>query len=307
MKGMELAEKFFLSYGREMLASEFSSVADRIAVGLVGHGSECFGYDDDISYDHDYGPAFNMWITDDDDKLFGFKLFRAYEKLPKTFEGYTASQKSARGGNFRGVQTIENFYAFYLGGKGLPKNNFDWLSIPDYALAEATNGKVFVDKLGEFTRIRKVLLSERPQDVRLKKLASELFYMAQYGQYNYSRCMRHGETVSAGIALAEFIKSAMKAAFLLKDKYAPYYKWTFRALKELDGFCDLAPLIEKMQVSPADQWQNETLIEAVCCKIKDYLIEYGYVGNKGDYLESYAYAVNDLISDGELRNTPVML
>ena len=85
MKGLELAEKFYNEYGKPMIEDEFSEYADRIAVGLVGHGSECFGYDDEISLDHDFSPAFNVWITDEDDAVFGFKLFRAVSKLPKEF------------------------------------------------------------------------------------------------------------------------------------------------------------------------------------------------------------------------------
>ena len=306
MKGLQISEKFFLEYGKPMLEKDFAGYIDRIAVGLVGHGSECFGFDDDLSTDHDFDAGFCIWITKEDEKDFGFRLFRAYEKLIKCVDGAKPQKKSFFGSDFKGVKTIEDFYGFYTGGK-LPVTNAEWLGIPDFYLAEATNGKVFSDKLGEFTRIREYLKNDRPEDVRLKKLASALFYAAQSGQYNYARCIAHGEYVAASLALSEFVKSIMDAVFLLNRKYAPYYKWTFRALKSLDDLLQTADLLEKLQSAPYNDKENVIIIEKLCAMIIGHLVEYGYTQNKGDYLEAYAYAVNDLIMDGDLRNSPIML
>ena len=57
-KGLELARAYYEQYGRPMLEKEFPDVLDRIAAGLCGHGSECFGYDDAVSRDHDFEPGF---------------------------------------------------------------------------------------------------------------------------------------------------------------------------------------------------------------------------------------------------------
>lgn len=56
--GMELCRAYFDEVGFPMLRESFSSVLDRMAVGLVGDGSECYGFDDAVSRDHDWGPAF---------------------------------------------------------------------------------------------------------------------------------------------------------------------------------------------------------------------------------------------------------
>jgi hypothetical protein len=53
MQGLRLAREFYLTYGEPMLRESFGDMLDRIAVGLVGPGSECYGFDDTLSRDHD--------------------------------------------------------------------------------------------------------------------------------------------------------------------------------------------------------------------------------------------------------------
>ncbi len=301
MKGMELSRAFYDEYGKPMIETEFAEYKGRIATGLVGHGSECFGFDDDVSLDHDYEAGFCIWLTDEDDREFGFKLFRAYSRLPQEFMGVKCRQKSMFGADCRGVKTIKEFYSFYTGTGDLPATNRAWLALPDFYLAEATNGEVFDDPLGEFTRIREGLKA-MPEDVRRKKIASCFFGMAQAGQYNYSRCIRHGETAAAAVAALEFVKSASQAAFLLSRRYAPYYKWLFRALRTLDA--DLCARLERIASAPANAAED---IEAVCAALLSAAVSQGLCAQPQDYLEPIAYAINDTVTDGDLRNLPIIL
>ena len=48
-----------------------------------------------------------------------------------------------------------------------------WMSIPIPALRTVTNGEIFTDPLGEFTR-RRETFAAYPKDVRLRKLAMSL-------------------------------------------------------------------------------------------------------------------------------------
>ena len=84
MKGLYLAEAYYKAHGAPMIGRQFSSYARRIAVGFAGPGSECFGFDDEISRDHDWGPGFCLWLAADDFNRFGKELQTAYQELPQT-------------------------------------------------------------------------------------------------------------------------------------------------------------------------------------------------------------------------------
>ena len=107
-----------------------------------------------------------------------------------------------------------------------------WLRLEEQYLAEIVNGELFLMGDGVFAAIRE-RLSRQPADVRCKKLAGRLLGMAQAGQYNYPRCIAHGEPAAAQLAVGEFVRHAIAVIFLLNERYLPYYKWQFRALRAL--------------------------------------------------------------------------
>ena len=308
MRGIELSRAFFEEYGREMLEREFSEYMDRIAIGLVGHGSECFGFDDEISTDHDFEPGFCIWLTDEDEKEFGFRLFRAYSKLPKEYLGVKCLEKSALGSKEKGVHTISEFYSAYTGRRGAPETLRDWLYTPSHYLAEATNGEVFHDPLGEFTRIREQIKHGMPEDVRLKRIASCALHMAQSGQYNYKRCISHGEMGAARLALDEFARNAAEIVFLLEKRHAPYYKWVFRSMKALPRLGDLGYELEALITLPSDETLRIELgIESFSERIIDELKNQKITEANCNYLENHAYSVNEMIVDNEIRNLHILL
>lgn len=62
MTGMEISRIFYARYVQPMLERDFASERHLIAVGLAGQGSECLGFDDELSRDHDFGPGVCLWI-----------------------------------------------------------------------------------------------------------------------------------------------------------------------------------------------------------------------------------------------------
>ncbi len=157
MQGLDIAREYYLQQGKPMLEREFADVLDRIAVGLAGEGSECFGFDDEISRDHDFEAGFCLWISREDERDFGFRLERAYAKLPKEFMGLSKSYVSPVGGNRHGVITVEDFYTRFLGAPTAPDTIERWLNTPASYLATASNGEVFADPSGKFSRVRNKL------------------------------------------------------------------------------------------------------------------------------------------------------
>ena len=309
MQGIELSRKYYEEYGREMIATNFPEYIDKIAVGLLGNGSECFGYDDELSKDHDFEPGFIMWLNDEDYEAINFKLFREYEKLPKEFMGIKRQATSFFGTGKYGVKTIGDFYREYTGKKGAPSTNREWLHIPEYSLATVTNGVIFKDELGEFTRIRNEIVNGMPEDVRLKKISARAALMAQSGQYNYKRSMGHKEVGAASLALADFVKNTASLIFLLNKKHAPFYKWIFRGLKDLEILSettkDLEWIIncENNYVNFADiSYSIEKVSAFIIEELKNQELSFG----DWDYLEPHAYEVMKRIKDEEIRNMHVM-
>ena len=233
IKGMELSELYFKNIYLPVLEKDFLDLYEKMAAGLAGEGSECFGYDDEMSQDHDFGPSCCIWLTQEDYEKYGRKLSDALESLPKEFMGFRALNISEWGNDRRGVLNMNDWYYKFLGMETYPSNLYDWRLIPETALAAATNGKVFVDKLGEFTKIRDKLSEYFPEDIRLNKIATRCMKIAQSGQYNFSRCMKRNEIVAARMAEMEFLDEAVHMIYLLNRRYKPFYKWFHRRLKEL--------------------------------------------------------------------------
>ena len=256
IRGLELSERFFGEYGLPMLQEQFPQYMDMIAAGVAGEGSDCFGFDDAISRDHDFEAGFCLWIPD-----------RLEHEL-------------------------------------------------------------------EFKPARAVL-------------------MAQSGQYNYSRCLRRGEYGAAAMALHEFVSAGLSMIFLLNRRYMPYYKWSFRAARELPVLREAAGELERLltggaavpgdaagvyepgNTEPGDRngvrgsvekeaedtegscgpakkrlaggpVRTEERIEMVCRAVVQELKRQGLTGGDWDYLEPHAMELTERIRDGELRNLHVM-
>ena len=108
MQGLELSRRYYETYGRPMLEAKFPELVPLLAVGLAGSGSECLGFDDAISEDHDFDPGFCIWLPGEDvvDRKAAFQLERAYAALPSEFEGCKRSAVAPVGGARKGVSFI---------------------------------------------------------------------------------------------------------------------------------------------------------------------------------------------------------
>jgi hypothetical protein len=305
MKGLELAERYFEEVGFPMLKREFSPYLDRLAAGLVGDGSECYGFDDAISRDHDWGPGFCLWMTRKDYEEIAGTLQAALETLPKTFEGCGPRRTSTWGDDRVGVFEITDFYRRFLGLDRPPTALDTWLVLPENSLAACTNGKVFRDPLGEFTEWREGLCAFYPEDVRRKKIAARCMTIGQAGQYNFPRCTQRGELFAAQYAETKFCADVISVVFLLNREYTPFYKWMHRAVGTLpvlgawirDRIADL--------IAESDLASKEERIEEICTAL---IREFGrqmLSEHDSTFLPDHGPVIQAKIQDGPLRGRNV--
>lgn len=309
MKGMELSRAYFEEYGKNLIEGELSQYRQYIATGLVGEGSECFGFDDEYSTDHDFGSAFCIWVPEEIYRQAGDFMQKAYDRLPVEYRGYRRIT-SAQGGGRVGVLSIESFYGKFIGLTHAPKDNMEWFRIPERFLATAVNGQVFIDNLGVFSDIRRKLKNFYPEDVLKKKLAARCAVMAQAGQYNYGRSMKRGDSQAAYFACAEFVKAAMSAIYLLNEEYMPYYKWIFKGAEQFSLLREAVYILKEIILMP-DTYENrsrkELMIERVCVDIGRELNRRGFTRTMEAFLQVQGEELMRSIGDTRLRSLHIMV
>ncbi|WP_422118930.1 DUF4037 domain-containing protein [Gardnerella sp. DNF00186] len=244
--GMQLSQSYWQTYGKPLLDQpKFARYKNRIAAGLVGHGSECYGFDDEISRDHDFGPGFCLWLTDEDYAEIGADLQAAYDALPRKYAGFdsrneTPRAKSCESSKRVGVFRISEFFENITGFPTAPSQNEPhlWLSLNEPTLAVATNGKIFADPLGKFSKARQSF-KLMPDDVRISLISRRLGMISQAGQYNFPRMIARKDASAAWLSINEFVRATASLVFLLNNPvtagYLPYYKWQFAALRKLSN------------------------------------------------------------------------
>ena len=328
MKGIELCRAYFEAEGRQMLKElegQYPELKGRLAAGLVGQGSECLGFDDERSWDHDFGASFCIWLPQELYARYGSVCQEAYDRLPPVFEGMPKRQESRNGSGRVGVLSIQQFFYGLIGREDAPRSNMEWMFVPESRLSMASNGEVFWDESGEFSQIYDRLKSFYPEDVRLKKIASRAAKMAQSGQYNYSRLCSRGEWTGAFLALQEFVVNTCSLVHLLNRRYTPFYKWMHRSLRDMDVLPEVYGLLDEL-TAPFDSrsaWREAVpeqflcgrintadsravLIETICQLTARALNEAGLSDSYDFYLESHAESIMEKISDPAIAGLQLM-
>ena len=310
MNGMELARAFWDAHRDGLFAGDLAPYAERAAAGLVGVGSECWGYDDETSRDHDWGPGCCIWLTRDDYEAVGAELSRRYaEAAARPFMGFQPRvPASASAAGRVGVFRVEAFYVRFL-HEGMPRTLEEWRRADEVQLAAVTNGEVFQDGAGRFTEIRERLLAYYPNDLRLHRIANGCLIAAQAGQYNFPRQAARHEDLAALAALARFSDAAQQVVFALEKRYRPFYKWSARRMLELGdlgrsvhGHLDAAlTMFRSGNAAAATQ-----AVEHACERITAELLERGLSTCRDAWLAAQAEQVNAHVEDEALRCSNLM-
>lgn len=309
MNGLELAKKYYETYGSELINSVEPSLFERVSIGLCGEGSQCFGFDDEISQDHDFAPGFCIWLSDEDFARYGQALQKAYDGLPHSFCGF--SRENIIADDRLGVMTSGSFYQRFTGNPAGPQNHLDWLMTPEAQLSIATNGQLFHNQNKDFSAVREKLLDFYPEDVRRKKIAARAAIMAQAGQYNLLRLIKREDKVAANLALARFTEAAISMVHLLNKRYTPFYKWGFYSMKTLPKLGEtVAPLLASLAEVPALVGKEPAarlhdtafhLTEEICVITAKELRAQGLSQVQDNFLQSHLADIMAGIKDPQLQ------
>lgn len=305
--GMQLSREYFFTVAEPSLKRSFPELYPRLAAGLVGNGSECFGYDDEISRDHDWGVDFFAWTSESDSAM--IPALRNWKTTLLAEHPPSFHRKRSEYGALIGVMTCGEFYSSLVGAPAGPKTLNEWIRVPEENFAMTVNGEVFIDGLGEFTGTREFLLNYYPEDLRRKRIASKCMALAQTGQYNYERTMKRGDVVTIHSVLARFTDSALSLAFLLNRTFKPYYKWAYRAARDLPvlGADTTRLLLRIAETSGLDTGAFSVCkdcITELCALFTGELNRQG-LSQTGDwFMTTHAEEIRSSISDEFLRSLP---
>ncbi|WP_338997214.1 DUF4037 domain-containing protein [Fusobacterium animalis] len=299
IKGLELSKRYFYDIVLPEFEKKLNDMFPLCAFGLVGEGSECYGYDDELSKDHDFGPSVCIWLRKDDYLKYKDRINEVLKNLPKTYLGFQKLKESEWGYNRRGLLNIEDFYFKFIGSTNLPQTINDWQKIPETALSTVTNGEVFLDNLGEFTKIREQLLNYYPEPIRQNKITTRLMNISQHGQYNYMRCLRRNDLVAANQCLYLFVDEVIHLVFLLNRRYKIFYKWANRALLDLKILGnEIHKLLEDMVFA-----QNKIpYIKKICKVLADELRNQKLTNCESEFLGDLGIDIQKNIDDEFFKN-----
>jgi hypothetical protein len=258
-----------------------------------------------LSRDHDWGPSFCLWLLPGDFDAFGALVQEALDRLPGTFQGYGPRLQSRWGDGRVGVFQVGKFYRRFIGREAPPASLDDWLVLPENALAACTNGKVFVDPAGEFTRFRETLLAFYPEDVRRKKIAARCMTLGQAGQYNFPRCVKRGDRFPARYAETKFCADLLSVVFLLNRRYAPFYKWMHRAARDLPILGDWSHDRISGLLAETDDSGKTDRIEEICDGLVREFGRQGLSNARSSFLPDHGPTIQERIEDRALRERNV--
>lgn len=291
--GLGLARRYYEDWGRRMIEEQFPAWAGRIAVGLAGRGSDCFGYDDEASRDHDWGPDFCMWVTDQTYEEIGEALQQAYEALPDEFDNYKrASRVNGRGR--RGVLKISEFYQSLVGAESYEE--IDWQDVSDSGLAAAVNGEVFRDDEGIFSAFREKLKKGYPENIRYLKLAESAARFSQTAQYNYPRMLGRGDILTAQMMVWDAVKEAMKLQHYIEGKYPPHDKWLRQSLQASEAASETIGMLQDISGMLArggimgnagEETIGQKLEQAAVC-FAAQMYRAGFISDTDSYLDAHS-------------------
>lgn len=307
MKGLELARRFFTGVVLPAFQEAAPRETELAAFGLAGPGSECFGFDDELSRDHDWGPRICIWIPEKLHEEIGNRLRELYCGLERRVAGFGPPKEVDVSPGRDGVLSIESFLGTWLGTPRAPETNRDWLLVPEQGLALCTNGEVFLDRTGAFTAVRNDLARYYPRDILLKKIASRCRAIGRIGQYDLWRALIRDDHALIALQKGLLAREMASLVYHLEQRYRPFEKWLFRGLLELGPPAVMLHRMLRKMVAQPDGTGLRSAVPACIHPLSLTLAERGLGGPVGTPMIDRATRIEEMIEDEELRNLTVAI
>ncbi len=300
-KGIDIARGFFKEQLSKSAKEHFQKEYEYMTFGLVGEGSECYGYDDELSKDHDFGISQTIWFPSE----FGYCKNDVLDLLKNEAKIYQEKNGLKYDLGRKNVFEIDDFYEHYTNMRELPRTLKQWTSIPLQNLSVATNGEIFKVGKGDFVEKRDYLKAF-PKDAKLKSISFHLAIAAQTGQYNFPRLLERGDYISAYIVLGKYVEEIAKVSILMADKYPPFYKWLIKAAKETSvAWHKIEPIVSELIKTNLMTHGSIALIniEKIAYLIIDELKKYNMSSSNDAFLLEHANQVLGCADSREVKNS----
>jgi hypothetical protein len=263
MAGLELSRRFFQEAVQPLLAKNFPDL--RYAAALIGPGSEVYGFDTEMSIDHDWGPRSFLFVRDEDKgqrdaigDLLSYQLPTTFANFPVSFPAPVSPEIRVMTRPLAGpvkhriiTITVHDFVRIHLGyDLAQPLEAVDWLTCPSHRLGELVAGEVYHDEVGELTAVRE-RFAWYPRDIWLHLLAADWQRIGQE-EHLMPRAGYVGDELGSALIGSRLVRDIMHLCFLLEKQYAPYAKWFGTGFKRLRSAPKLEPLL--WQAQQASTW-----------------------------------------------------
>jgi len=279
MRGLDLQRGFFNDCGKPLMMQAFPQEFALLAVASVGFGSDRLGADDEFSRDHCWEPGFQIFS----DRLSpeALKDLESYlfEHLPWEYAGFKRTDCRGSPNGIR-AWTIDEFLTWFTSFAKPPERDRQWLLIADEALCHVTNGEVFHDPTGDFSK-RRQAFGYYPDNVWRFKLAGRAMRI-QGARLEMERCLAHGEEVAADLMLHEGLREVFHFVCLINRRYACHDKWLPWVVRHLPVLADdIAPLITRLR-DTTDVRTHLACFTEMETVLADYVYDNG-LASRGEY------------------------
>lgn len=263
--GLTLSESFYNEAARPILDAHFPQLLH--SAGILGWSSEVLGYDDLTSTDHNWGPRFQLFLSQQDYATYADPVSEVLsQELPLEFRWYPTNFGVSVQGDQRAMErsitgpvahkidihTVEGYFEQYLGLK--PDGEItaaEWLAFSEHKLLSVTKGRVFHDGLGRLEPLRD-RFSYYPRDIWLYILASQWAKLAEEETFA-GRCAQVGDELGSMLIAVRQVRNAMHLCFMMEKKYAPYSKWFGKAFTDLECSAHIGPILK--EIVHSSSWQ----------------------------------------------------